>query len=284
MLGVALLIAVAVGGDLHSASGAGLRTKALAAGVSREQTGVHALPKLKKQPEIDQQLVVCNAYASPGALDIYHVQTLDRLTGSAPLTYKECREFAMGLQEGDQLDFKSGDRDVGTFYATGLPTSSASLLLIPHRRDGSSRAITFESHAFADLQSPQIAVVDAYKGKGEGMVKIMDSMPEAGADEPVEEMLKFRSVVAVNPGNYKVALTSLGDNSTAVAPDIEVQPLLVESQAKYVVMRVGVESAGNEKHKYPEELVVFPGGAFRLSLAMGAIAVSVLSAAFTSDF
>merc|ERR1719247_1475167 len=124
---------------------------------------------------------------------------MDQLTDSAALRYKECREFNTELSEGDQLDFKAGNLDVGTFYATGMPKSSSSLLLIPHRRDSRSVAISFESHAFADLQSPQIAVVDAYKGKGEGGVKIMDLVPQDTQTPAVEEMLKFSSVVAVNP-------------------------------------------------------------------------------------
>merc|ERR1711924_173029 len=110
--------------------------------------------------EVKQQLVICNAYTSKKGLDVIQVRTMDRLTGTSPLAYKQCREYELPLQEGDQIDFKAGELDVGTFYATGLPKSSASLLLVPHRREPNSASISFESHAFADMKSPQIAVVD----------------------------------------------------------------------------------------------------------------------------
>jgi len=262
---VAALILPAVATDLHDKSGASLRLKthSVAAGSSKHK-------KIVKQPEVEQTLVICNAYASPSSLDIYHVQTLDRITASRPLNYKDCREFTMSLAEGDQLDFKSGNLDVGTFYATGLPKTSSSLLLIPHRRDSRSVAISFESHAFADLQSPQIAVVDAYKGKGEGAVKIMDALPEGSTVVPVEESLKFSSVVAVSPGNYKVMLKD-ASNATAYTS----RSLLAENEAKYVVMRVGVESATGDQ-AYPQELIVFPSGSLGLGLGISWILLCAL--------
>jgi len=279
-----LLLTVAVARDLRDKSGSSLRTKALSGGASSGRS----TKKILKQPEVEQQLVICNAYASPSFLDIDHVQTLDRLTGNAPLRYKECREFTMPLAEGDQLDFKAGNLDVGTFYATGLPKSSASLLLIPHRRDSHSVAISFESHAFADLQSPQIAVVDAYRGgNGEGSVKISDMLPEGSAIQPVEEMLKFSSVVAVNPGNYKVMLTggASDTNSTDADPSTHV-PLLVQNQAKYVVMRVGTDSTtGKGEKPYPQELVVFPqSGSLGLRLGLGSLVLCALASAFINLF
>lgn len=266
-IAAALLLVTAVATELHDKS-ASLRNKALTAGAG---SGRHTI--VVKQPDIDQHLVICNAYASPSSLDVFHVQSLDRLTGSAPLKYKECREFPSHLAEGDQLDFKAGNLDVGTFYATGLPTSSASLLLVPHRRDSHTVAIIFESHAFADLRSPQIAVVDAYKGKeAQSGVEISDVLPQGSAIEPVEETLKFSSVVAVNPGNYKVALTG-GSNSTLGVP------LLVQNQAKYVVMRVGVDSATDSKgaNPYPQELIVFPSSALSRSVGIGTLALCILA-------
>lgn len=265
----AALLLTAVATDLHDKSEASLRMKAHA-----EAAGSSHHKKILKQPEVEQTLVICNAYASPSDLDIYHVQTLDRITASRPLKYKECREFVLSLAEGDQLDFKSGNLDVGTFYATGMPKSSSSLLLIPHRRDSRSVAISFESHAFADLQSPQIAVVDAYRGKGKGAVKIMDELPEGSKAIPVEELLKFSSVVAVSPGSYKVVLKDAANStSTATAS----RSLLAENEAKYVVMRVGTESTTSSGDQaFPQELIVFPSGSLSASLGFGWLVLCIL--------
>lgn len=268
-----LLFAItgAVGTDLHDKS---FRTKALAGGASSQSHIVSRShdSKFPKQPDFEQNLIICNAYASKHPLDIFHVRTLDRLTTTDPIPYKDCREFNMPLGEGDQLDFKAGNLDVGTFYATGLPRASSSLLLIPHRRDGRSAAISFESHAFTDLQSPQIAVVDAYKGSSAGTVKMMD-LPEGSKSEPVEEVLKFSSVVAVNPGSYKVALTRGTSNSSSTNEDV---PLLVEEKAKYVVMRVGMEPSASIGGHYPQELVVYPrSGTLAWRLSMICLALSV---------
>jgi len=260
---VVLLVAASVATDLNDKSR--LRTKNDGA----INSGAGSGRKIVQQAQMDQDLVICNAYASPASLDIYHVQTLERVTGKKPLKYKECREFSMPLAEGDQLDFKAESTDVGTFYATGLPKASASLLLIPHRRDSHSVAISFESHAIADLQSPQIAVVDAYKGKGAGAeeeVRITDVLPEGENEEPIEEMLKFSSVVAVNAGSYKVALSATGNSTTK---------LLAENKAKYVVMRVGIDSTmANGGKPYPQELVVFPrSGSHGLNVALYVLAL-----------
>jgi hypothetical protein len=275
LLGTALILAVAVATDLRESSSASLRNNALGNGASTSHSGKAS--KILASQEVDQHLVVCNAYASKHTLEIFHVQTTDRLTGSTPLSYKECRDFTMPLAEGDQLDFKAGSTDVGTFYATGMPKTSASLLLIPHRRDSNSIAMSFESHAFADLQSPQIAVVDAYRGSGKAEVKIMDAVTDSSS-APAEETLKFSSVVAVNPGNYKVALFQ---NNATSADTASHKPLLVESQEKYVVMRVGID-ASKGKEAYPQELVVFPSGSLRLGLSLCSLALWALAMAMTN--
>jgi len=237
--------------------------------------------QILKQPEVNQQLVVCNAYTSPSLLDIYHVQKRSDLTGSSPLKYKECREFTLPLAEGDQLDFKAGTLDVGTFYATGLPKSSERLVLIPRRRSNQAVGITFESHAFTDKQNAQIALVDAYKGKGEASVKISDERAEGDTSDPVEEMLKFSSVVAVNPGKYKVSLA-------AGSPNNQPTSLLVQNQAKCVVMRVGNDATSKGgKQLFPQELVVFPqpqSGSVRQTLGLGALLLCSLASVFTSSF
>jgi len=250
---------------------AGLRLHGNSQGQQHRSLLVHA-------PKVDQKLVICNGYASPKALDIMQVRTRESLTQGKPLAYKQCKDFSLPLEEGDQLDFKSGGLDVGTFYATGLPKSAASLLLIPHRRSPHSVGISFQSHAFADIKSPQIAVIDAYRGNSDkqtAAVKITEDMPASNdpkADEEgaIEEELKFNSVVSVNPGKYQISLTSTGgDKPTTIA-------LNAADASKYVVMRLGVEGEGGSGGHYPQELVVFPNSASRLSVTL----ISVVAVLF----
>jgi len=265
-----ILICAAFGTlSVASASSSGLRQAKLEENAAAEGTvkehKQHSL-LVKNVEAMDQHLVVCNAYASQKSLDIVTVRTRQTLTESGPLAYKQCKDFTVPLEEGDQLDFKAGNLDVGTFYATGLPKSSASLLLIPHRRSPHAVGVSFESHAFADLKNPQIAVIDAFRsksGKNSGKVAIVEHISAEGdkAATKVEEDLNFNSVVAVNPGKYEISLTSNGGGQIAKLP------LHADGSAKYVVMRLGVEEDGS-KGQYPQELVVFPNnGASRFAQA-----------------
>lgn len=206
-------------------------------------------------PAVEQRLVICNAYASPKPLDVIRVSTRQPLTTG--LAYKQCKEFALPLDEGEQLDFKAGNLDVGTFYATGVPKSAASLLLIPHRRTPHAVGVSFQSHAFSEVNAPQVAVIDAYKGKtrNDGTIKITEDVPAADGKSPatrIEENLRFNSVVALNPGRYAVSLAGIGANATSLA-------LNANGAGRYVVMRLGVDDGG----RYPQELVVFPNNARR---------------------
>eukprot|EP00418_Pyrodinium_bahamense_P075247 CAMPEP_0179064738 /NCGR_PEP_ID=MMETSP0796-20121207/28099_1 /TAXON_ID=73915 /ORGANISM="Pyrodinium bahamense, Strain pbaha01" /LENGTH=270 /DNA_ID=CAMNT_0020761687 /DNA_START=185 /DNA_END=994 /DNA_ORIENTATION=+ len=211
----------------------------------------------------DQILIICNAYAYPMALDVFNANTQQKLTQTGPLEYKACSDYRMPMQEGDRLDFKAGDVSVGIFRATGIPKSRASLLLIPHRRDPNSLTVAFESHAFADIRSPQIAVVDTYSGKEVGKVKIMDDDSEA-ANKRKEDMskqhrveeLRFNSVVALGAGKYQVLLQGVDKK------DIVTMPLQVsDQQAKYVVMRTGVQAGSTgtlgQNYSFPQELVLY---------------------------
>lgn len=253
---VAVLIAL----PAAAASSSGLRNQAHAGG------DVHRL--VVQNPQVDQQMVICNAYVSVKKLDIMLVRTRQTVTGSSPLAYKQCKEFSLPLQEGDQIDFKAGGVDVGTFYATGMPKYAASLLLIPRRRSPQAVGMKFESHAFADLQTPQIAVVNACSGKNEKLdeaVKISEMLVAHG-EEAVQEDLKFNSVVAVNPGKYGISLAG------AVAGTMS---LYAAGTGKYVVVKVGVE--GDAKN--PQELVVFPSAAhaaMRLSVTLFAVLACLL--------
>jgi hypothetical protein len=231
-------------------------------GSSDDGSGSKQLATSAKGEDVQQQLLICNAYASPDMLEITHVQTIERLTGGEPLNYKECRQFVMSLTDGDQLDFTAANVDIGTFYATALPKTKSSLLLIPHRRSQNSMAIGFESHAFDMTEDTQIAVVDAYKGSSSASVQIADA---DGKSKP--EALQFSSVVAVHPGKYTVSLNA--SSSAGV-------PLLAGNQVNYVVIRVG--SASNDtigSRPYPEELLVFASPASSMYLCLTSFVVAL---------
>jgi len=232
-------------------------------------------------PTVEHTLVICNAYASPKPLEILQVRGRASLTQGNPLGYKKCQDFTVPLQEGDQLDFKAGGLDVGTFYATGLPKSPTSLLLIPHRRTAHSVGLSFESHAFAEVKSPQIAVIDAYRGKSSSQsskVKIIETLPESTEKDAekakIEEELNFNSVVAVNPGQYEVSLSGTGgDNAT-------VFPLNAIGASKFVVMRLGVEDESSHVGHYPLELIVYPNTAGHIVLRISISLVAVFAVLF----
>jgi len=213
-------------------------------------------------PLVQQHLTVCNAYQASAPLEIFHVDRHVMLTQHKPLKYKECQEFTLPLMEGDRLDFKQAGTNVGVFHATSMPKTSASLLLIPRRKDGASRSLAFESHAFADLKSPQIAVVDAYHGNESSSVNIIENMEEVEAGKlPLTEALRFNSVVAVAPGKYNVAL--MGSEPSA---NLTALPLRAGNRAKCVVMRVG--GMPQQGAAFPQELVVFPNSAVSKWISM----------------
>merc|ERR1719375_2626630 len=149
--------------------------------------------------QIPRKLRICNAYAWTKPLDIHLVAARTMLTADRPLAYKECRDLSTPLNEGDQIDFKAGELDVGSFYATGLPESQASLLIIPRRRDSDSMAVQFDSHAFAELQNAQVAVVDAYKGFEGSTVHIGDD------PRPPQQSLQAKLIAKIS-GNEQPQL------------------------------------------------------------------------------
>lgn len=226
-----------------------------------------------QETQVEQQLLICNAYTSKVPLQVVRVRTQESLNAAKPLAYKECREFNVPLQEGDQLDFKAGRLDVGTFYATGLPKYKGSLLLVARRRNPHAVGISFESHAFAQVENPQIVVLDAYHGAEKGAVKIIENLPAHQGQEQAQpddaEELKFNSVVAVNPGSYEISL--LGKNAQRVST----APLQAAGQGKYVVLRIGSEDSASKSGHYSQELVVFPNGNVRcfLSFLVGIVAM-----------
>uniref|UniRef100_A0A7S0FGM9 Uncharacterized protein n=1 Tax=Pyrodinium bahamense TaxID=73915 RepID=A0A7S0FGM9_9DINO len=196
--------------------------------------------------EFEHRLRVCNAFPYASALDVYRGQ--ERLTGASPMPYKDCRDFVSALRSGDKLEFRVGDASAGTFSVSDLPNNDAVLLLVVHRHDTVSTAVSFESHVFANLQSAQVAVIDAYRGGARGTPRIMDG--KAAGKQARSEELRFDSVVAVNPGVYEVELA--GSDGKAASKS-ELVALRHES---YVVLRTGVEA--EQGPSYPQEIVVFP--------------------------
>merc|ERR1719182_792043 len=121
------------------------------------------------------------------------------------MPYKTCQDMATPLKPGDKIEFRVGDSSAGTFSVSDLPQNDATLLLVISRHDTLSTAVSFESHVFANLENAQVAVIDTYKGSEKATMKIKDSQKQKSARS---EDLRYDSVVAVNPGEYEVALVS----------------------------------------------------------------------------
>lgn len=219
-----------------AAAGAPLRSKHVAA-----HSFVRSL-------ELKQVLRVCNAYPFTSALDVFVGK--NKVT-ETPLAYKSCGEFTPALSVGDRVDFKVGESNAGTFTISDLPNSDAVLLMVIYRHDTVSTAVSFESHVFASLQSAQIAVLDTYKGTEKSELRIQDMLekgPEGEAPGEIRsELLRFDSVVAVDPGQYEVLLVG---EKTARSELVAVQ------REAYVVMRCGVQA--EEGPAYPQDLMVYP--------------------------
>jgi len=210
-------------------------------------------------PDVNHTLIICNAYAYPVPLGVFKVRTQSTVLAGGPVAYRTCTTAVVLLEDGDQLDFKAGHLDVGTFYATGLPKEPTTLLVAPHRRDNVSLAVGFESHAFSShLNSAQMAVIDAYKGSQHGVVKIMDvPQPEDGKGASLVERrvedLQYNKIVALSPGQYQIGLTN-GDTQVLGFPERSFKLIHVSGGEKIVAMRVGADDGANT---YPQDLLVF---------------------------
>merc|ERR550539_1659848 len=162
------------------------------------------------------------------------------------MPYKTCRDFASTLKSGDKVEFRVGESSAGTFAVSDLPNNDAVLLLVIHRHDTESTAVSFESHVFANLMNAQVAILDTYKGSACGVPRIMDVKRK---NSTVTEDLRYNSVVAVNPGEYEIDLMDGADVKSKVR-------LVALNHESYVVLRTGVEA--KQGQSYEEELVVFP--------------------------
>jgi len=196
--------------------------------------------------EFKHRLRVCNAYPYAAPLDVF--RSNEKLTAGA-MPYKACEDFTAPLKAGDKLEFKVGDASAGTFSVSDLPNNDAVLLLVIHRHDTLSTAVSFESHVFANLLNAQVAVIDTYKGRASASPRIKDAAVH-GKDEARSEDLRYHSVVAVNPGRYEV---ELDDQEGKVHAKSELVALNRES---YVIIRTGVES--QQGPKYLQELIIYP--------------------------
>jgi len=232
---------------LYSTLALSLVTAAVGMGGNLKSAGHHH-PKHAKKAELKEEpaepfkhrLRVCNAYPDANALDVFRGH--EQMT-KAPLEYKMCGDFASPLLAGDKLKFKVGGDNAGTFTVSDLPNNDAVLLLVIHRHDTLSNAVSFQSHVFANLLNSQIAVIDTFKGRARGTTEIRDGSQK-------EEKLKFNSVVAVNPGEYKVSLEDQHHKNVLT------QDLIALNRENYVVIRVGVEAQSGSQ--YPQELIVYP--------------------------
>lgn len=238
-------LAVAASGSQISQATVAHHRAAAAAGAGQRS----AAPGFVRGLEFKHRLRVCNAYPYAAALDVYRGRG-ERLTGDQPMPYKDCRDFLSPLKAGDKLEFKVGDAQAGTFSVSDLPNNDAVLLLVIHRHDTLSTAVSFESHVFANLLNAQVAVIDTYKGRANASPRILDSEKGEKKVAARSEELRYNSVVAVNPGIYEVDLDA-PDGSTKVKSD-----LVALNRESYVIMRVGVESESGPN--YPQEMVIFP--------------------------
>jgi len=198
-----------------------------------------------KSLEFHHRLRVCNAYPFDGALELYRGKT--KLTGDSPMTYKTCRDFVEPLKSGDKLEFKVGDASAGTFSVSDLPNNDAVLLLIINRHDSLSTAVSFESHVFSNMENPQIAVIDTYKGKTQAHARILDGK---STNRSHSEELRYDSVVAVSPGIYEVEISGQDGETKAR------QQLVALSHESYVVLRTGLEAKAGAS--FPQDLIIFP--------------------------
>jgi len=226
-----------------------------------------------KALEFKHRLRVCNAYPYNAALDVF--RSNDKLTDQ-PMNYKSCKDFLAPMKAGDKLEFKIGDASAGTFSVSDLPNNDAVLLLIIHRHDQVSTAVSFESHVFANLLNAQVAVIDTYKGSMRASPRIQDRA-DATKNSRSEE-LRYSSIVAVNPGVYEVELD--GDDGKVKAK----RELVALNRESYVVLRTGVESKTGPS--FPQELVIYPnsdpaalhsGAALKSFAAVLAAAIAMLS-------
>jgi len=197
--------------------------------------------------EFKHVLRVCNAYPDDTPMDVFKGSS-EKLTRDSPMPFKACKDFdSAALQPGDKLDVKVGDVASGSFSLGALPDNDAIMLLVVHRHDTESSAVSFDSHIFGNLAGPQVAVIDAYKGGAKATPRVKD-LP--GKNHSRIEELKYNNVVGMSQGRYNVVLDDDDGNEVAKSSFVAL------NHQSYVVLRTGVESKAG--HSFREDVVVFP--------------------------
>jgi hypothetical protein len=228
---------------------------------------------------LDQNLLICNAFAVGVPLDVYPVHVM---TEARAIHYKECRDFWMPFEEGDQITFKANGIDIGTFWAAGLPEISATLLLVPYRRDANSMDLAFSTHVFsANDTASQVAVVDAYIGSEKGYLRLSD-------EDNATETLRFNSVATIGKGHFTLGLYN-SETSNSLVKD----PVIFDAYpgGKYAAIRIGFNTDKADQLKFPQDVIVVKSGQRRaeenanaIGVIVGSFAAAVLFVAFVNLF
>lgn len=242
--------------------------------------------RISSLPEINQSVLVCNAYAHRKPLAVVRMRSQLKVT-TEPLAYKSCTSAVVPLVEQDEFQFILGDYEIGTFLAGTIPELSTTLLLVARRRNNLTMQASFESHKFKELQNAQVVLIDAYNGDKNGPVLLADN-PEIDtksdnlrdAPKKVErrlEQMAYNTVRTVSPGHYLLRLP--GGTK-------EYQMNVSSSPSKTIVLHVGTDdgSADSTSRPFPEELALFQSSGYLASPAASSLLfvafVAMLSAAF----
>lgn len=197
----------------------------------------------------NQQLTICNAYSDAQPMTVLQLNPKASATvlTQAPLAYMSCQQLILPMPNGVELEFRLGNKPVGEFTASEVPRQAASLLLVASRKRAGFTAVAFDSHAFANADLAQVAVIDAYRGPGEQeAVKISRHSADAAALVQQGEGLEYGSIAFLNPGAYSL---QLGNGNQR-------RDLIAEKGKTYVVLRVGTDQTAPP---FPEQLVLYSG-------------------------
>lgn len=186
------------------------------------------------------KLRVCSAYPADAPFEVL----LNEVSIKEELEYKSCFEYTGDLRSGDNVNFKVAGLASGSFTIDQLPQEDATLVLVVHRHDKATMAVSFMSHVFAKLSGPQVALLDAYQGSSSSVVEIKPK----DDDESKTETLRYNSVMALDEATYKVTLT-MGDRKQEYELD-------AQSDEAYAIIRCGVDSEILKSYK--QELMVYP--------------------------
>jgi hypothetical protein len=219
-----------------------------------ETTGAATSILVTPPAKIDHSLTICNAYSSSEPMSVvqHNPDTLPTLLTSTPIPYKNCREMDSPMSDGAELEFRFGNAAVGEFTASEVPRQATSLLLVASRKRSGYKSIQFDSHAFADSDLAQVAVIDAYRGSGATAQMEISRHPSGPAENDkkslLQQAMEYGSISYLNPGDYTVRLGN--QNQIANLP--------AQKGKTYVLLHVGSDQEGPA---FPEELVLYSGAA-----------------------